>query len=322
MDETLDQENFNGEELDYNELDSNELDSLEEGNPDEEDSNEEDSNEELDPLEEEEKNYGVKEQPITKEKIGEDVSNSEKNTTYSSTENNFTERTIKEASQEFNATKQDVQRDFNDMADRYLKKANKPIITVMNEETGREEHYYAEYTAKEALEHGIKTEDYDAFLSSLSPLDVKNFLKEYQALEEKWNPKLDNLEKEINYKNLMEEKKEDIFKWDDYIKPLEKENPAVAHVLNNIKEISAFDKGVADMFKKLVSEAVALNVNKEILQQQSASVKKAMMGSTPIPSNGNSQKIYTNADINKMSDAYFTKHRNEIERQMNQGLIK
>jgi len=290
------------------------------GTPSEETS--EESNGEIDPLEEEGKNYGIKEEESIEEKTEEDTTNSEEETIKSNEESGFPERAIKEATQEFNATKQDVQKDFNDMAGKYLKKAGRPVVTIMNEETGREEHYYAEYTAQEALEHGMRTEDYDAFLSSLSPLDVKNFLKEYQALEEKWNPKLDKLEKEIKYKNLMEDKKGDLSKWDEYIKPLEKESPAVAHVLNNIKNISGFDKEIADMFKKLVSEAIALDVNKEILQQQSASVKKAMMGSTPIPSKNNSQKIYTNADIKKMSDAYFTKHKGEIERQMKQGLIK
>ena len=274
-----------------------------------------------DPLVKEEQRY-LRDVEEEDNSAGSGESTDESTATTEVTKPSFTDRPIKEVEQAFNRAKEDGVKEFLAVRDKYIAKAGKPIVTVMNEETGREERYYADYTAEQAFQYGIDTGDYDPFLTSLSSLDVKNFLKEHNEVESKWNSELENLEKEKTYKTLTHQKQEDMTKWDSYIKENCKDSPAVAHVLNNLKNEAGFDKYIADKFVKLTKEAIALEANKSVMAQQSESVKKAMMGSTPIPSKQTKQVTYKKSDFKNMSDAYFEKHKAEIERQMKQGLIK
>ena len=48
-----------------------------------------------------------------------------------------------------------------------------------------EKEYYADYTAEQAFQYGIETGDYDPFLTSLTPLEVRNFLRDKDKIDSK-----------------------------------------------------------------------------------------------------------------------------------------
>lgn len=236
----------------------------------------------------------------------EEVKETPKNTT-------FPERELKEVEQLYNRTIEDGVKEYENLRDSYLKKAGRPIVTVVDEATGREKQYYADYTAEQAFQYGIETGNYDPFLTSLTPLEVRNFLRDKDKIDSKYDGELSNLEKEKRYKQLVKEKQEDLAKWNDYIKPISEENPRVAYLLNKIKDESGFDKQIADRLVQWIKEADAIEMNKKTIKDETDRMKKAMHGENPPVAP--QVKNYRNIPLKDISDEEYLANEAEIIRQ-------
>jgi hypothetical protein len=206
----------------------------------------------------------------------------------------------------------------------FIAKATPPIVEQVNPETGLTEQYY-QYSVEDAFMKGIKgskPEDWNAFINCLSPQDAiefkdarDNFAKEYQQ-------KVGKLEQEQKYIQAVEAKKADVAKWDTYIQT--NESPAEKHLLNGLKDKYNFDeKGIKD-FLTLFRQAKALEQNASELNSDTENAKKMMMNSTVTGGSKleGGSKIFTDAEIGKMTNEQFKKYEKIIDEQYKKGLIK
>lgn len=248
---------------------------------------------------------------------GEDDTNTveEKEPTFEDLLKDLPERELAEVEKIYEETIQAGVKEFTAMTDKFLAKAGKPIIMQVNPETGKEEAYYADYTAEEALQYGIQTGDYDAFLTALPPLQVKEFIKEKDALDSKYDATLESITKEKEAKAVYHAKQADLKEWDAYIKESCKDDPVTEYMLNKLKNESGFEKGKVEKFRTWLKEANALKEAKQNMTKQTQKAKKAMMGSTPIPANTGGNKVFTRESIKNMSDAEYEANEAEILKQ-------
>lgn len=254
----------------------------------------------------------IKPEPKKEQEVPETKKTQEENIE-KSTDSNFPDRELLEVEQLYNRTVEDGVNEFKTLRDNYLKKAGKPIVTITDPNTGREQQYYADYTAEEAFQYGIETGDYDPFLTSLSPLEVRNFLKDKQALDTKYDTELNNLGKEKEYKKLAKEKEADVVKWDEYIKPFKEDSPKIAYMLEKFKIEAGFDKNIADKLVQWLKEAEAVEINKKTIQNETDKMKKAMMGHNP--QIAPQTKNYKNIPLKDIPDDEYLANEAEIIRQ-------
>jgi len=189
----------------------------------------------------------------------------------------FPEREVEIVKQELETKANEGATKFISMAKKYLAKASHPIITKPDGTQA-----YAEFTAEDVLNYCMKEGNYDAFLTLLSPLEVRNFIKEETEVNSKYDKIFQDFENEINVKSEYKEKKEETAKWNDYAKVLEKENPAIAHVLKKVATLGKFDKKLADLLTTAMKEGQALTSNTKLMSKQTDDIKKQMMGTAPV----------------------------------------
>ena len=212
---------------------------------------------------------------------------------------------------EYNQIVQDGVNEFKSFQNKFLAKAGRPIINQVNPQTGLTERVYAEYTAAEAFKYAIDRPNdpnaYDAFLACLSPIEVREFLGDQVNLNSRYNERITNLNNEKQTLGLQKQKEEDITQWDNYINTECKDNHAEAYLLNKMKDLSGFEKGKVDDFRRFFREALEFEKNQKELGKKTANTKNMMMGATPNTQKRNVSPNWTRAQIKGMSNDEYAR---------------
>lgn len=181
-----------------------------------------------------------------------------------------------------------------------------------------------QYTAEQLFQYGMQSGDWQHFINSLSPQDAVIFEKDRVKIASEYQSKFENLSKEKGYIEATTAKQNDLSKWDSFIETNFKDKVAEKYVFDYLKKGFDFDeKGVSDI-AKIIREAVELEKNQAKLSNDNQNAKNSMMNSSI---NGGksfegTQKIFTVAEIEKMSSAEYEKHEKIIDEQYAKGLIK
>ena len=223
-------------------------------------------------------------------------------------------RAIEVIETEIKRATEDFQSEALSLAKRYIARAEDLTDSDGN----------VQYTAEHLFQYGMQSGDWSYFINSLSPQDVAAFEKDRVKIASEYQGKFENLNKEKGYIEATQAKQDDLSKWDSYIETNFKDKVAEKHVFDYLKKGFDFDeKGVSDI-AKIIREAVELEKNQAKLSNDNQNAKNSMMNTSINGGKGfeGTQKIFTAAEIEKMSSAEFEKHEKIIDEQYAKGLIK
>lgn len=232
-------------------------------------------------------------------------------------ESQFQPRELEVIDTELGREYKNLEAEFTTFNKYFLAKAENPIISIQDPETGEiVQHYQYDYTPEQAFQRGFFEGDWTYFERLLPPQEINKFRQDLGKVNESSN----------KYNNLQAEKakQEDLGKWNSFIGSNYKDKPAESYFLNKIKNGFGFDEQSTKQVMQWMREAIELEKNQQQLTQENNAGKQAMMnssinGNQPASSSG---KIYTRAEVAAMSPKQFAIHEKTIFDQMAKGLIK